>query len=75
MHQLLTVKEVAQRLAISISKVYELCAHGNLPHNRIGGAVRIGENDLAEFIRQTRVQDSPSTPAPMRRKQSKHFNL
>jgi excisionase family DNA binding protein len=46
----LTVREVAERLAISTATVYALCDRGELPHVRISNAIRIDPADLAAFI-------------------------
>lgn len=47
---LLTVKEVAGRLAIGRTTVYELIARGELPALRIGRARRIPASAVARFI-------------------------
>ncbi len=53
--RLLTVKEAAARLRASTATVYALCERGALPHVRISThAIRIAEQDLAEFIRVRR---------------------
>ncbi len=41
--QLLTVKEIAQRLRISTSMAYQLCEEGRLEHHRIGGRGKRGK--------------------------------
>src|SRR5437879_2716463 len=49
----LTVKQVAERLQVSLSTVYALCVTGELPHRRIGlgrGCIRIAESDLQEYL-------------------------
>ncbi len=53
--RLLTIREAAARLRSSTATVYGLCERGELPHVRISThAIRIGERDLAEFIRLRR---------------------
>lgn len=52
---LLTVAEVAERLRISPSLVYEMVQGGKLPHIRFGkpgrrGTIRVAEEDVAEMI-------------------------
>lgn len=47
---MLTVKQAAQRLDVSKSLVYALCAEGRLKHYRVGigrGTIRIDESDLS----------------------------
>lgn len=59
---MLTVAEVAKRLAVSPQCVYMLCADGLLPHIRVGrgrGTIRILEADLQAFIEQHRVGQHP----------------
>lgn len=56
---LLTVKEVAERLKVSASCIYQLVESGRLAHHRIGigrGAIRFSENDLDEFLKKSREQ-------------------
>ena len=51
MSSLLTVRQAAERLSLSESKVYRMIISGELPVQRIGRAVRIPEsaiNFLAE---------------------------
>ena len=51
MSSLLTVRQAAERLSLSESKVYRMTISGELPVQRIGRAVRIPEsasNFLAE---------------------------
>lgn len=51
---MLRVSDVAIRLSLSVSKVYELVERKHLAHHKIGGAIRISEQQLAEFLDQTR---------------------
>ncbi len=56
---LLTVKEVAERLKVSASCIYQLVESGRLAHHRIGigrGAIRFSEDDLDEFLKKSREQ-------------------
>jgi excisionase family DNA binding protein len=52
---LLTVREVAARLAVCTATVYALCDRGELPHMRISNAVRVEPVDLAAFIARRRT--------------------
>ena len=52
---MLTPKQVAARVGVSDSLVYEWCAHGLLKHYRFGskgrrGCIRIEEVDLDAFL-------------------------
>ena len=52
---LLTVHEVAQRLGVSRSKVYELVATRALVAYRPGGRIRITPDAVRRYLEQTRV--------------------
>jgi excisionase family DNA binding protein len=58
---MLKVSQVSQRLNLCISKVYELIQSNELSHHRIGGALRVSEQQLQEFL------DSCKSEAPVRR--------
>ncbi len=51
---LLRVKEVAKKLAVSGSKVYQLAAKGKLVSVRVGGNVRFRPIDVDRYIREHR---------------------
>ena len=63
---MLRVSDVAKRLSLSVSKVYELVDRKQLAHHKIGGAIRVSEQQLAEFLDQTR-QERGATERPTRR--------
>jgi len=44
--QLLTVKQVAERLGCSEDAIYQQCEAGTMPHKRIGRMIRILESTL-----------------------------
>ena len=48
--RLLTVREVAERLAVCTAMVYALCERGELRHLRISNAIRVHPDDLEAFI-------------------------
>jgi excisionase family DNA binding protein len=54
--RLLTVREAAERLAVSTATVYGLCDRGELPHVRISNAIRIAPADLAAFLARSRAK-------------------
>lgn len=58
---LLTIKEVAEKLQVSESKVYSLVQRGELPSYQIGSCRRISQEDLNKFLMQCRV-DPPILP-------------
>ena len=48
----LTVQQTAELLAVCKNTVYKLIRDKELPCRRIGSAIRIGKNDVMEFMRQ-----------------------
>lgn len=63
---LLTVKDVSIRLSLSSTKVYRLIEGGELAHHRIGGAIRISEEQIAEFLKQTKRERRGESPSSVR---------
>jgi excisionase family DNA binding protein len=60
---MLTVKQAANKIGISLSLVYELCRLGVLRHTRHGkpgcrGTIRISEEAIAEYL-ATCERDEP----------------
>lgn len=56
--KLLTPKQVAARLSLSVTAVYALCDSGELPCHKVGvsrSRRRIAENDLADYLQRTRA--------------------
>lgn len=76
---LLTVKNVAERLNISPSCVYQLVESGQLAHHRIGlgrGAIRVTEDDLTNYLDQVRHHASGDRPREKAsRPKLKHLKL
>jgi excisionase family DNA binding protein len=76
---LLTVKDVAQKLNVSQSCIYQLVESGRIPHHRIGlgrGAIRFTDEDITNFLAGSREETRHNTPAhksPTRR--LKHIKL
>lgn len=64
---MLTPKQVAARVGVSDSLVYEWCAQGLLPHYRMGrkgkrGKVLIEEADLSAFLAGCRQEAKLEVP-------------
>ena len=76
---LLTVKDVASRLNVSQSCIYQLVETGKIPHHRIGvgrGAIRFTEDDIAEYLDRNRSQPaSGRQPNSTTRPKLKHIKL
>ena len=52
--RLLTVRATADRLQVAEKTVRRLIAAGELPTHRIGGCVRVSEDDLLVFLSKAR---------------------
>ncbi|ELP30214.1 MULTISPECIES: helix-turn-helix domain-containing protein [Pirellulaceae] len=53
---LLTIKDVAKRLNISLSKAYAIVSQGDLPSYQIGSARRVAEDDLKDYLEGCRTE-------------------
>ena len=62
---LLTVRQVAQRLAVDDSTVRRLIQRGNLPAVKVGG-VRVRPEELEAFIEASRITPPQPAPTPTR---------
>jgi excisionase family DNA binding protein len=75
---MLTVKTVAEKLAVSQATVYSLVASGRLRHCRVGlgrGAIRVSEDQLAEYIRASEAAPTLPFPEPTRQVRLKHIKI
>jgi len=54
--KMLTAKETASSLKISLSMVYRLISTGQLPSYAIGGCLRVSESDLMQFLKSKRQE-------------------
>lgn len=54
---LLRVKTVQERLALSRAKVYRIIQRKELPAIKIGKSVRVAKSDLNDFIKRHRTCD------------------
>jgi len=59
---LLKVCDVAQRLNLSLSKVYGLIDQGKLPHHRLDAAIRVSEEQLADYLEATKRERRADEP-------------
>ena len=76
---MLRVRDIAKRLALSESKVYQLIRSGELPHYKLGGALRVSEEQLMDYLvasQKGRVE-APEVPppAPTTRPKLRHIKL
>ena len=58
-YEALTVREVAGRLRLSVTRVGELIRAGSLRSYKIGGSRRVDSRDLIAFIDERRRQPTP----------------
>ena len=56
---LITAADVASRLGVAKSAVYEWIARRDIAHHRVGRLIRIREADVAEFLNRNRVDYAP----------------
>ena len=65
---LLTIKQAAKHLAVSLGTVYDLCAQRKLKHLRVGtgrGTIRIRDEDLDAYMNGATVpSEELTTPQP-----------
>jgi excisionase family DNA binding protein len=65
----MTVPQVAKRLGVCRSTVYQLCERGELPHVRVSNAIRVPVRAIAEFIgRNTDADAHPVAATVIRRR-------
>jgi excisionase family DNA binding protein len=69
MQNLLTIREVASRLNVSRSTVYNAIDTGVLPHHRFGrgrGTIRVSEEQLEQFLARAEVERPPTEAMSLR---------
>lgn len=72
----LTVKQVAEILQLSRSKVYQLIESGKLHSHKIEGSIRVAAEDLSAYLAQCRVTSAKQiTPKKAPRVRLKHITL
>lgn len=54
--ELLTIKEVAKLLTVSMSSVRRLQQGRRLPFIKVGGSVRFTKDDILDFLKKQRVE-------------------
>ncbi len=72
---MLKVSQVASRLNLSVSKTYELVEKGDLGHHRMGGAIRVSETQLQEFLNSTKREPATARRVAGSRPRLKHLNV
>jgi len=59
---LLPRKDAARRLGVSVRTLKRILARGDLGQHRIGGSLKVAEDELERFIRGAREVAAPRTP-------------
>jgi len=59
MEELLTIREVAVILKISVSSVYRYVETGRFPHIKIGTNIRFTQDHIAEFLAENPAKAKP----------------
>lgn len=73
---MLRVSQVASRLNLSASKVYQLIERGQLSHYRLGASIRISEEQLTAYLMETeRRRSVPERPRARHRPRLRHISL
>jgi excisionase family DNA binding protein len=73
--RLLTVRELADRLRVSLATAYAMVSNVEIVSLKIRGAIRIRESDLADYLDGARRQAACVEPAKPVRLQLKHLKL
>ena len=58
MNELLTPKDVANKLKVSYRKVLDMIALGELPAYKIGGVFRISEREIHRYLDSVKVDST-----------------
>lgn len=56
---LLTIKQAAERLALSPLTLYAWISRRQIPHRRLGRQVRFSEDDLAAIVERVEANECP----------------
>jgi|JI6StandDraft_1071083.scaffolds.fasta_scaffold682750_1 excisionase family DNA binding protein len=59
---MLTVKQVAERLSISLSLAYRMIRTGEIPSYRIANCRRVSEEQLKQYLEQSRSVEQAELP-------------
>jgi excisionase family DNA binding protein len=56
MENYVTVKQLAERFAVTRTTVYRWLTDGSLPCTRLGGAIRFSQENIEQFIKNSEQQ-------------------
>jgi len=60
MNELFTIREVAEKLKISVSSVYRYVETGRFPHIKIGANIRFTQEHVEAFLAENPAETKPS---------------
>ena len=63
---MLTPKQLAARLSLSLSMVYRLLTNGDLECYRFGSAYRVSEEQLIQFLQRQKAETQRKLPKARR---------
>ena len=63
---MLTPKQLAARLSLSLSMVYRILSSGELECYRFGSAYRVSEEQLSQFLQRQKVETQRKLPKARR---------
>jgi excisionase family DNA binding protein len=64
---MLEVSDVAKRLKLSVSRIYEMAKRREIEHYRIGGAIRFTQDAIERLLERTRQERGPAIGATRKR--------
>ena len=53
---LLTPKDLALMLKVSIASIYRLIEGRKIPYFKVGGSLRFSKDDISKYLREVRVE-------------------
>jgi len=62
MEELLTIREVADKLKISVSSIYRYVETNRFPHIKIGTNIRFTQEHIATFLTDNPASTKPEIP-------------
>ena len=72
--KMLTVKEVAEKIGLSRSKIYQLVKQRKISHYRVAGKISFAERDIDDYLSECRIEKGRATKSPPCRR-LKHLNI
>ena len=64
MDELYTIREVAEKLKISVSSVYRYVESGRFPHIKLGTNIRFSRDHISAFLAENSIKNEKDTAYP-----------